>query len=558
MDLPASLALATIFGILAIAISIKEERLRKAVKIQTQEQKQKLFQIQILKEIQDRIGYSLDIEEIIDVLTGSLKHLFPYSTASSMVIKEDRIVFKTYIEERVSHQFVQSVKQSMMASLQALLPAQAGLPTLPKKIEDVVTGAPFNDINVSSFSSFFHIPLVVNNKVVGIINISSTQKNLYKESEMTILYQITEQASNALTRLQQVLETEKGKLTSMIASLADGVFMLDNEKRILIINDAAKRFLQVSSTPTFFDVLNAFPREYDLGGRIEKVGITKLPVQEQEAQIGNKIFQIFITPVLSPELSKTLGVAVLLHDITLERNLAKEKEDFTNMMVHELRAPLTAIKDSAELMTEKKLEPSEYNQLLSIINSQAKLLLEQVTDVLDASKIEAGRLVLSRQQANLSEIIQSVYKIFQPVAQKKNITVSTQIQSLPPLLIDRIRINQVLNNLISNSIKFTNDGGKIKIAALQKGNSVEVSVSDTGIGIPLDKQRDIFSKFYQVGGVEHKDGTGLGLFIVKGIIEAHKGSVTLNSEEGKGTTISFTIPITSAQPFQVPNFRTLN
>lgn len=552
MDLPASLALALVFGIFAIVISIKEERLRKAAKIQAQEQKQKLFQIQILKEIQDRIGYSLDIEEIIDVLTGSLKHLFPYSTASSMVLKEDKIVFKTYIEESVSHQFVQSVKQSMMASLQALLP------TLPKKTEEVVTGAPLNDSNVSTFSSFFHIPLVVNNKVVGIINISSTQKNLYKEQEMTILYQITEQASNALTRLQQVLETEKGKLTSMIASLADGVFMLDNEKKVLIINGAAKRFLSVSSTPTFFDVLNAFPREYDLAGRIEKVGVTKLPVQEQEAQIGNNIFQIFITPVLSSELSQTLGVAVLLHDITLERNLAKEKEDFTNMMVHELRAPLTAIKDSAELMTEKKLEPSEHEQLLSIINSQAKLLLEQVTDVLDASKIDAGRLVLSRQQADISEIIQTVYKTFLPVAAKKNITVSTQIGKLPPLLIDRVRINQVLNNLVSNSIKFTNEGGRINIEAALKGNSVEVSVSDTGIGIPAEKQRDIFSKFYQVDGVEHKEGSGLGLFIVKGIVEAHKGQINLYSEEGKGTTISFTIPITSSQPFQVPNFRVLN
>jgi signal transduction histidine kinase len=344
----------------------------------------------------------------------------------------------------------------------------------------------------------------------------------------------------------------------MIASLADGVFMLDNGKKILIINDAAKRFLKVSSNPTFFDILNAFPREYDLAGKIEKVALTKLPAQEEETQFGENIFQIFITPVQSFDNSANLGTAVLLHDITLEKNLAKVKEDFTNMMVHELRAPLTAVKDAAELMMGKNLEESEKDQLLGIINSQSKLLIEEISDVLDAAKIEAGRLVLQKSQSDLSEIINTVYKTFQTTAMKKQITISTKIASLPPVLIDRVRMNQVLNNLVSNSIKFTNSGGKIKVEASTKGNFVEVSVSDTGIGIPQALQKDIFSKFYQVSTLEHKDGSGLGLFIVKGVIEAHSGHVTLYSEEGKGTTISFTIPITAAQTPQVPNFRVLN
>ena len=185
-------------------------------------------------------------------------------------------------------------------------------------------------------------------------------------------------------------------------------------------------------------------------------------------------------------------------------------------------------------------------------------MIEQISDVLDAAKIEAGRLVLQKSQTDLSQIINTVYKTFQTVAAKKRITISTRVANLPPQLIDGVRINQVLNNLVSNSIKFTNPDGKIKIEASQKGNFVEVSVSDNGIGIPIDKQQDIFSKFYQVGGVEHKDGSGLGLFIVKGVVEAHNGQVNLYSEEGKGTTISFTIPIAANQPFQVPNFRTLN
>jgi len=547
--LATSFALIFFFGLLAIALSLIEERTRKAMNIQSKLQKQKIFEISILKEIQDRIGYSLDVEQVIDVVTGSLKHIFPYSTASSMVIKENKIIFKTNVEENINHSFVQNVKASMIASLKALLP------TAPTIVDEIISGLPLDDTNFSPLSSFFHIPLVVNNRVVGLINISSTKPNLYKEDEMTILYQITAQAASALTRLQLVLETEKGKLTSLISSLADGVFMLDNEKKVLIINDFAKRFLKLQTNePSFFDILSAFPKEYDLVGKIEKISLSHLPVEEKEVDIGTNSFQVFITPVISSE-NQVIGVSILLHDITLEKNVAKVKEDFTNMMVHELRAPLSAIKDSADLMLEEKISDDDKRQLLKVINSQSKTLLSQISDVLDASKIEAGRFTINLTQNDLGALIKEVLKIFAPIAEKKGITISSKISPLPPVFLDRVRITQVLNNLISNSLKFTPSGGKIKVEASTLGNFARISVSDTGIGIPLEKQKDLFSKFYQAG--EHQGGTGLGLFLVKGVVEAHKGNVSLESEENKGTTISFTLPIAN-QSSAIPNYRTLN
>lgn len=541
------------FGLLAIVLSIIEERTRKLLKNQDKIQKQKIFQISILKEIQDRIGYSLDIEEVIDVITGSLKHIFPYSAASSMVLKQEKIIFKTYLEEQISHKFKEEVKQSMMASLRALLTI------IPGKLEETISGVPFDDSNNLSISSFFHIPLVVNNQIVGLINISSTKLDLYKEDEMTILYQMTAEASNALTKLHEVLETEKGKLTSMIGSLSDGVFMLDNEKNVLIANDSAKRFLKLSSNPTFFDILNAFPKEYDLVNRLEKVSLTKLPSQEIEAQINGNVFETFVTPVISSPNSQVIGIAFLLHDITLQKNLSEMKEDFTNMMVHELRAPLTNIKDASSLMLDEKSKLSEdqKEQFTEMVHSQAKILLNQVSDLLDASKIEAGKFTVNKSQNDLGKIIQDVVKTFLPQAEKKQINLATRISLLPPVELDVIRITQVLNNLVSNSLKFTPAGGQIKIQALQKGNFAEISVSDTGLGIPLDKQKDLFSKFYQVTKTSNSvQGTGLGLYLVKGVVTAHNGSISLESEEGKGTTITFTLPIT--QQSYPSNFRTLN
>lgn len=552
-----AILLAFFFGVLAVALSLIEERTRKAMRIQSSLQKQKIFQISILKEIQDRIGYSLDTEEVVDVITGSLKHIFPYSTVSSMVIKEDRIIFKTSVEESVSHAFIENVKVSMLASLRALLPE------VDKKVDEVLSGAPLDDTNFLSLSSFFHIPLVVNNRVVGLINLSSTKSNLYKEDEMTILYQITAQASNALTRLMQVLETEKGKLTSLISSLADGVFMLDSQKQVLIINDSARRFLRLHPStssgpqPSFFDILSSFPKEYDLIAVLEKVSVNKIAATDLEVTLGDNVFQTFITPVISSE-GNTIGISFLLHDVTLEKNLSRIKEDFTNMMVHELRAPLTAVKDSSELMIEnKKLSDKDRQDLLGVINSQAKLLLEQIADLLDAAKIEAGRFVLNRTQNDLVKVIKDVEKTFLPAAQTRKISLSSKIGPLPIFIFDKIRITQVLNNLVSNSLKFTPEGGQIRISASISGNDALVSVSDTGIGIPIDKQKEVFSKFYQVGTVEYKEGSGLGLFVVKGIVEAHNGKVTLESEEGKGTTVSFYLPLNITQSLS-PNYRTLN
>lgn len=554
MDMPQylPLALTFFFGILAIALSIKEERTRKELGKQDKLQKQKIFQISILKEIQDRIGYSLDVEEVIDVITGSLKHIFPYSTASSMVLKQDKMVFKTYVEEGVAHKFMEETKQSMLASLRALLPV------LPEKLDETVAGVPLDDSNNSGVSSFFHIPFAVNNQIVGLINISSTKPDLYKEDEMTILYQMTSLASDALTKLHIVLETEKGKLTSMIASLSDGVFMLDNEKNILIINDSAKRFLRLSSTPAFFDILDSFPKEYDLVNRIEKVALTKLTTQDIEARIGGNVFQTFITPVLSSQ-NQVIGVSILLHDITTQKNLSEMKEDFTNMMVHELRAPLTNIKDASSLILEadNKLSESEKEQFIGMVHSQAKILLNQVADLLDASKIEAGRFTINKSQNDLGKIIQDVVKTFLPQAEKKQVNLGVKTSPLPPVEFDPMRITQVVNNLASNSLKFTPVGGQIRIQAVQKGNFVEVSVSDTGIGIPQDKQKDLFSKFYQVTKTSNSvQGTGLGLYLVKGVVTAHNGSISLVSEEGKGTTITFTLPITIQN--QTANYLTIN
>lgn len=543
------------FAISSAVLFLFQRKTKKELTKREQIQKQRAYQISILKEVQDRIGYSLDTEKITDVITGSLKHLFPYSAASSMVIKNNKLMFKSNLEESVSSSYLQEVKKSMLASFQALTIV------VPLHLEEQISGAPLDETKKSTVGSFFNIPLVLGNNVVGLINVSSKNKSLYSEEEITILYQIVAQASNAISRLKDVLNTEKGKLTAMISSLADGVFMVDTNKNVLIINDAAKNFLEISSGDVVFsDILSSMGTSYPILAKIEEALTKNLPIEDKEVTINKKIFQIFITPVPdSRELNVniSIGASILLHDITIDKEITTIKEDFTHMIVHELRAPLTAIKDSSELMIEVfdekgKLEKQQQKRLLQIIDLQAKNLLEQINQVLDAAKIEAGSFNISKKPSDMGEVIQNSIEPFLPQANKKQILITTDIYyPLPKVEIDPVRINQVMNNLISNSLKFTQAGGKITISVKPEDSFLKVSVKDSGIGISESDQKDLFSKYYQIRTTPHelsKKGTGLGLYITKGIVQSHGGNVGVISEPGEGTTIYFTIPFEGGAP----------
>ena len=229
------------------------------------------------------------------------------------------------------------------------------------------------------------------------------------------------------------------------------------------------------------------------------------------------------------------------------------KDDFANIAVHELRAPLTSIKDSSELLLNHRytLKDDEKEQFLKMINRQSHLLLDQVGSILDAAKLESGTFSLDKKPDTIDELIYERIKIFTPQAERKNILLTCNVDNHLPLVdVDKVRIGQALNNLISNSIKFTPVGGRIIVSAAgvdtQGVSQLQVSVADTGRGIPKDKQGKIFSKFYQVksnDGREERDGSGLGLYITKKIIDAHGGSISLDSDEGRGTIITLILPI---------------
>jgi signal transduction histidine kinase len=544
-----------IFGITAIVFSTREEKAIKKLVENEKKQKQRLYEITMLKEVQDRIGYSLDVDKVVDVITGSLDTLLDYSTVSALIHENDRFILKTHIKEGVSRNYLENIKASMLRSFAAMEDGD-----LPEIIEPRISGVAVDDLNHAAPTSYFHIPLIVNDRVVALLNVASTKQDMYSEEEMTTLFKIAALASETLSRLENILSLEKGKLMAMIGSLADGLFMVDINGQLTVINNAAKDFLDIpKDNPTTIDLLSALPNTYDFSAKIQRAINHKRVIEEKEVNIDEKVFQIFITPVFDESITterKVIGASVLLHDITLEKSVSKMKEDFTNIMVHELRSPLTAIKASSELLMNPPapLSDDEKNKIIGLISGQSRKMLDEVSLILDAAKLEAGLFTISKLPGDMKKLIEERIAVFAPQAHERFINLTVDIDpSIPQFKFDPIHMGQVINNLISNSLKFTSSGGTVRLTAKPSIGSVVVSVSDTGAGIPKDKQHLLFSKFTQIGGTQNGVvGTGLGLYIVKGVVEAHGGQVSLESEEGRGTTITFTLPLDSAVKTDAP------
>jgi signal transduction histidine kinase len=236
----------------------------------------------------------------------------------------------------------------------------------------------------------------------------------------------------------------------------------------------------------------------------------------------------------------------------LQKNIELEaanraKDQFLSGMSHELRTPLHTVIGFSELLSEELHGPLNLKQkrYMDHIRTDAQHLLALINEILDLSKIEAGRLELALENFDPVAVIEEAVSSVRPRADAKAIRIHKNIAALAALNADRLRFKQILLNLLSNSVKFTPDGGEIRVDATASPASVTISVADTGIGIPQEEHAAVFDRFHQIGvnakGV--REGTGLGLAITKALVEQHGGSISLASEPGQGTCFTFSIPV---------------
>jgi signal transduction histidine kinase len=225
--------------------------------------------------------------------------------------------------------------------------------------------------------------------------------------------------------------------------------------------------------------------------------------------------------------------------------LDRVKSAFLDTVSHELRSPLTSIRSYSEILLSQRVDEKRRHEFLTIIDEEAKRLGRIIDDLLDLSKIEAGRVKFKIRRVSLERIIEGALEGIRPMAEKKGIRIRVSLQDrLPRPKGDRERLIQVMENLLDNAVKFTHEGGRITVKATKKRDHIQVSIRDTGIGIKEEDLGRIFERFFQIApkGARPR-GTGLGLSIVKEIITQHHGKVWVESKIGRGTTFHFTLPI---------------
>ncbi len=533
-----------------IHYSFRERNLLQGQVGQAHELQQRIYQIQVLKEIGERIGYSLDTNKIVEIITSSLGNLLEYDTVSYMVLQEngEKLIFKCDVNNSVTHNFLNDVKEKMLLAISAIL--DKDLKTKP--LDESITGNILDDNLKISLKSYFNLPVVIGDKLVGLINVASHEAGQYGDAQASILYSITNQAATAVSKLQLILESEKGKLVSVINSMTDGVVMADMHNQVLVSNPAVKKLLEIQSgtEATMYDVVDALAGKVDIRTKIEQAIGTHEPVVVNNVQLKNHVVEMTITPVRSQQ-GEQLGAAVVFHDITTEKDLEKVRQDFTAMMVHELRAPLTAVRWSSESLDKaaipgSQIDAAKVKETATTIGAASRNMLELVNDLLDVAKIEAGKFDLNIQEYDIIAILKEQIQTFKALAETKHIELKITAPEKFVLKCDKIRISQAFENLLSNAIKYS-DGGEVmaSFAQDQQKNVAIISVKDAGVGIAREDLPMLFSKFRQLKNVDNaRKGTGLGLVVTKGIVEAHGGQIWAESAgENMGTTFSFSLPL---------------
>ena len=341
------------------------------------------------------------------------------------------------------------------------------------------------------------------------------------------------------------LDAERARLANVLEQMTDGVLIADAQGIIQFANPAAGKLFQASN-PVNHSLAEVI-RHHQLieaWRRCQQTG--ELQSESVEVPMRHQYLQLIVIPD-----AHAGGSLLLAQDLTRIRRLETVRRDFISNLSHELRTPLASLKALTETLQDGALDdPPAARKFIDQIQVEVDALSQMVTELLELSRIESGRLVLDLQPASPSDLLFSASKRMQLQAERAGLSLRVECaDDLPKVKIDSQRLEQVLVNLIHNAVKFTRSGGEVVLGAdiVPAGEAgmgeVRFAVRDSGIGIPLEDVQRIFERFYRVDKSRAGSGTGLGLSIAKHIVEAHGGKIWAESIEGRGSTFYFSIPL---------------
>ncbi len=380
--------------------------------------------------------------------------------------------------------------------------------------------------------------------------------NVDSQDELGRLAKIFNYMTEELHRLRKMdlnrIINEKKKNDTIIKNIADGVMVTDPNSCILVMNVMMENWFGIQEKECFNKPLEQCISNATLLQFIRNVQndvSKKTPTTEiviKSTKTWRDIFlQAHAARVVS-EQNELIGIVTILRDITREKEIDRMKTELVSMVAHELRSPLTSISGFSELLLDPTVNREQSEEYATIILKESNRLSDLINKFLDISKIEAGKSQAKKVPMQIRDVIDKVLDINLHQAEKKGIVVSVKVSPNLPLVIGDVdMLEQVALNLFANAVKYSPENTAIEIRLKERENDVLIEFEDNGYGISEKAQQRLFEKFYRVTDnekVREITGTGLGLALVKEIVEIHGGNITVHSKLGEGSTFSFTIP----------------
>ena len=372
----------------------------------------------------------------------------------------------------------------------------------------------------------------------------SRKVRVYGDDEIGQLALAFNHLTNRLQEAQSTTEAERRKLASVLSNMTDGVIATDRKGKVILINDPALNFLNVTRETTLSRPIAAvlgLEEEYSFEDLIHTQESINLDYSTQD----NPFILRANFSVIQKETGFVNGLITVLHDITEQEKIEMERREFVANVSHELRTPLTTMRSYLEALADgawrdENIAPT----FLNVTQTETERMIRLVNDLLNLSKMDSRDYKLNREFVEFNKFFNRIIDRFE-MSKSQNVRFDRYIPDTSYFVeIDTDKLTQVIDNIISNAMKYSPDGGNIRFGFTVQENMIKVMVSDDGMGIPKENVTKIFDRFYRVDRARSRamGGTGLGLAIAKEMIEAHGGKIWAESEEGVGTTIFFTLP----------------
>lgn len=392
--------------------------------------------------------------------------------------------------------------------------------------------------------SLIYVPLQSRGQVIGVLGVDNRHnRTAFTEHHMKLISTVGDYAVIAIenAHLYSSATTDRSKLETILTNIQDGVIVLDTDQRFILVNQTARSAFNLGDNnlngKPFADVVQK-PELLDL---LKTPGSEHYPNQCEVELEDGRVFSAQLTPI------SEVGTAITFHDITYHKKLDRLKNDFVSTISHDLRSPLTAILGYIELLDRAGPINDLQRDFIHRVQASVHSITALVNDLLNLGRIESG-FDTRKETITIKTIVDASLEMFSEKMKSKKIQLTRNLpEKTPPLFGNPIQVRQMVDNLIDNGIKYTPEGGKVKLEVQIDGNQLILVVADTGCGIPPLDLPYIFDKFYRASNATADvPGTGLGLSIVKSIVENHQGRIWVDSVQDKGTTVTVVLPVAEA------------